>query len=171
MLLFDVVVVVPRLAGAAPDLHEAHAALQQPPRDQQLPAVQCRRRTASRIVLRLAVDVERVGRLGLHAVGQLERLDAGFELRVVAAARPRCRSLSCCTRSSCRRCSAGESTVLRMFSISFSTSVCLRVDVRPLVRAGQERRPPVLRGDDRIAAGAHGDEAGQVLVLASPGRR
>ena len=31
-------------------------------------------------------DVERLGRLGLHPVGQLERLDAGFELRVVAGA-------------------------------------------------------------------------------------
>ena len=36
---FEVVVVVPRLSAAAPDLHEAHAALQQPPRDEQLPAV------------------------------------------------------------------------------------------------------------------------------------
>ena len=32
---FDVVVVVPRLAGAVPDLHEAHAALEQPAGDQQ----------------------------------------------------------------------------------------------------------------------------------------
>ena len=34
-------------------------------------------------VLRLAADVERVGRVHLHAVGQLEGLDAGFELRIV----------------------------------------------------------------------------------------
>ena len=35
----DVVVVVPRLALAVPDLHEAHALLQQAPGDQQLPGV------------------------------------------------------------------------------------------------------------------------------------
>src|SRR5262249_54870483 len=35
----QVVVVVPRLAGAAPDLHEAHAPLQQAAGDEELPAV------------------------------------------------------------------------------------------------------------------------------------
>ena len=49
----DVVVVVPRLAVAVPDLHEPHAALDQPPGDQQLPglhagAVQRRGRAAAR---------------------------------------------------------------------------------------------------------------------------
>ena len=41
------------------------------------------------------------------------------------------------------------------------------VDVGALVDARQERRLPVLRLLDRVAAGAHGDEAGQVLVLAA----
>ena len=40
-----------------------------------------------------------------------------------------------------------------------------RVDVGALVDAGQEGRLPVLRLLDRVAAGTHGDEAGQVLVL------
>src|ERR1043166_961386 len=39
VLGFDTIVIVPRLAGAGPDLHEADAALEQPPRDQELPAV------------------------------------------------------------------------------------------------------------------------------------
>ena len=34
---FEVVVAVPRLALAVPDLHEPHAALDQPPGDQHLP--------------------------------------------------------------------------------------------------------------------------------------
>ena len=39
--------------------------------------------------LRLAADVERLGRLGLHPVGQLERLDPRLERRVVRGALPR----------------------------------------------------------------------------------
>ena len=41
----------------------------------------------------------------------------------------------------------------------------LGVDVGPLVGAGEERGAPVLGRHDRIAAGTHRDEAGQVLVL------
>ena len=88
--------------GAVPELHEAHAALEQPPRDQRLPAVHARRRTARRIVLRLAADVERLGRLHLHAEGQLERLDARLEPRRRSRA-ARCSALSVRSRSSCRR--------------------------------------------------------------------
>ncbi len=42
-----------------------------------------------------------------------------------------------------------------------------RVDVGALVGAGQEGRLPVLRLLDGIAARTHGDEAGQVLVVAA----
>ena len=72
--------VVPGLAGAVPDLHEPHAALDQPPGDQDLPGLQPGPYSVAD-VLRLAADVERLGRLGLHAEGQFERLDAGLELR------------------------------------------------------------------------------------------
>ena len=98
-------------------------------------------------VLRLAVDVEGVGRFGLHAVGQLERLDAGFELGVAAARLERCRSLSLRSRSSCRRCSAGASQAVVADVLDQLLNVgVLRVDVGALVGARQERRPPVLRG-------------------------
>ena len=83
---FEVVVVVPGLAGAAPDLDEPHAALEQPPGDQELPGRACRGRTARGSACGSRLDVEGVGRLGLHPVGQLERLDARLELRVVLAA-------------------------------------------------------------------------------------
>ena len=56
---------------------------------------------------------------------------------------------------------------LRMCSISLLDLGVLRVDVGALVDAGQEAGLPVLRLLDRVAAGAHGDEAGQVLVLAA----
>ena len=60
------------------DLHEPHAPLDQPPREQagvgerrlaRLGAVQLED------VLRLAADVDRLGRARLHAVGHLERID------------------------------------------------------------------------------------------------
>ena len=63
------------------------------------------------------------------------------------------------------RWAVGPTERFWMFSISFSISVCWRVDVGALVDAGQERRLPVLRLGDRVAARAHDDEAGQVLVL------
>ena len=47
------------------------------------------------------------------------------------------------------------------------SSVVWRVDVRPLVGARQKRRLPVLRFLNRIAAGAHGDETGQILIFAA----
>ena len=87
-LTLEVVVAVPRLTGAVPDLHEAHAALEQPPGDAAAAGPASPGPYSVADVLRLARDVERVGRLRLHAVGQLERLDARFELRIVAAARP-----------------------------------------------------------------------------------
>ena len=52
-----------------------------------------------------------------------------------------------------------------MFSISLSTDFVLRVDIGALIDAGQEGRLPVLRLLDRVSAGAHGQEAWQVLVV------
>ena len=57
----------------------------EPAGDQQLPSL---RAVAVEFSDRfgLARDVERIGRLELHAVGQFETLDPGFELGVVLAA-------------------------------------------------------------------------------------
>ena len=68
--------------------------------------------------------VERVGRLGLHPVGQFERLDAGLELRV---ARPGLLVLAVELQQAGRVASAGPAGSSRpflTFSTSFSTSVC-----------------------------------------------
>ena len=43
----------------------------------------------------------------------------------------------------------------------------LGVDVGALVHARQKTGLPILRFLNRVAAGAHGDEAGQVLILGS----
>ena len=80
----QVLVIVPGLAGPAPDLDEPHAALEQPAGDQELPGLGARPvHRPDR--LGLAADVERLGRLGLHPVGQLERLDPRLERGVVRA--------------------------------------------------------------------------------------
>ena len=61
MILLKGTVVIPRLAGAAPDLNKTNAAFQQPSSDQQLPTV---RAAAVGLlnVLRLAANVERFAR-------------------------------------------------------------------------------------------------------------
>jgi hypothetical protein len=62
-------------------LDEAHAALEQPAGDEHLPRLHA---FAVHLAdcLGLARDVECVGGVHLHAVGELKRLDARFERRV-----------------------------------------------------------------------------------------
>ena len=80
----QVVVVVPRLAVAVPELDEANAALEQPPGRQELSGMHAGPvHAADR--LGLLVDVKGVGRLRLHAIRQLERLNARLELGLVPA--------------------------------------------------------------------------------------
>ena len=140
---FDVVVVVPRLALAVPDLHEPHAALDQPAGDQNLPGLRAVA-VGFEHVLGLAADVEGLGRFALHAVGQLEAVDAGVEGRVVAAL------------LFVLLVEGGERVELPPLGVGRQPLVAdvldqlvdlgvLRVDVGALVDAGQKRRLPVLR--------------------------
>ena len=148
MLCFQLVVVVPGLARAAPDLHEAHASLEQPPGDQQLPAAGTLAPYSSRIASRLAADVERFGRFALHAIGQFERLDAGFELRVGRSGllMPAVELLHEVELPPLvgRRAARVADVLDQLFDLGM-----LGVDVRPLISPRQERGPPVLRGHDR----------------------
>ena len=111
---------------AVPDLHEAHAALEQPAGDQQSAGPATPGPYMSRMCLRLAADVEGVGGLGLHAVGQLERLDARFELRVVLRAARRC----CCVellaagRAAARCCGVARGDRCGCSRSACSMSVC-----------------------------------------------
>src|SRR5207247_2381317 len=77
----EVVVVVPRLAFAVPDLDEADAFLKQTPRDQDLPRLHAGTVHVANVA-RLTAHIEGVFGVALHAIGELERLDAGFELGV-----------------------------------------------------------------------------------------
>src|SRR5262245_59363834 len=84
MVDFDVVVFVPWLAGAMPALHEPHTSLQRSARDEELAGLRSFTvHFADRF--RLFGNIESVGGIDLHSVGQFEGLDARFELRVFLA--------------------------------------------------------------------------------------
>ena len=99
----------------------------------------------SRMWLRLAADIEGVGRFHLHAIGQLEGLHAGFELRRRRRAVARACRLSDCTQIELppllgRRSSNCFDVLDQLFDI-----VVLAIDVRALIDAGQKAGLPVLR--------------------------
>src|ERR1051325_4856735 len=83
MIRRDLLVTIPRLTFAMPDLHEAHAAFDQPPGDKDLPCLRARSVEVANALWLLAY-VERIGGIHLHSVREFERLDARFELHVSA---------------------------------------------------------------------------------------
>ncbi len=96
VVFLDVLVAVPVAAreavvGAAPDLHEAHAALEQPPGHQAARAEVLGQRLVHAVKLadlrRLLADIERFRGAQLQPRRHLVGLDAGFELGVLAARR------------------------------------------------------------------------------------
>ena len=120
----DVLVVVPRLTRATPYLNESHPALEQAASDQELPRLRARP-VQSTNRFGLAADIKGFGGLALHAVSQLERLDPRLERRIVRASR---RMPLVQLREPGRAAAVALADVdasLRMFSISFSISVCL----------------------------------------------
>ena len=82
--------VIPDVVGrGVKELHEPHAALDQPPCEQALPSKQFRFRIVRAVKrmrgLRLGRKIERLGRRTLHLKRQLEGRDAGVELTVLFA--------------------------------------------------------------------------------------
>ena len=78
VVLFQIVVVVPGLAGAMPQLNEANAAFDHPSSDEQLARVDARPIEFVNM-LRLLTEIKDVRRFHLHPVSQLERLDPGLQ--------------------------------------------------------------------------------------------
>ena len=77
--ILDVLMMIP---AAGPDLHEAHPALDQPARNEQLIAL-AGTPVSIPYGCRFFLDVERIRRLGLHLERHFVRLQARFELRVL----------------------------------------------------------------------------------------
>jgi len=92
-------------------------------------------------VLRFFGNIKASGRIYLHPVGQLQTMNARFQLRICARRRACC-SFSSRSTSSCCRCSLIGIVYFLMCSMSFSISVVL-LDVGALVMPA-ERRLPVL---------------------------
>ena len=86
MVGLDVLVVVPRLARAAPNLDEAHAALEQAAGDQELPGLGARA-VLSRIDSGLPADVKRLRRLASACDKPARTTGSAPPARVVSAAR------------------------------------------------------------------------------------
>ena len=82
-MLLNIVVIVPRLSGAMPELNVANAAFQEPARDQCLPPMHARAIHLSDMS-RLSCDVERIRRFHLHAIGQFEGLNPRFKPTILA---------------------------------------------------------------------------------------
>ena len=161
------------VVGAAPDLHEPHAPLQQPPGDQAVgpkvlgdwfvEAVQFLRR------LRLVRDIEHFGRAELQPGGQL------VGARCARRAASRLRAPARCARFSCSQqleafASLSRGDELRRFG---RKQVGDRIrpadaDHRALMRGRQKAGPPVARPVGRKAArvGQH-DERRQIVGQAS----
>ena len=176
MVLDDVLVAVPAplvLHAAAVDLHEAHAALDQPPGDQALPgevralriveAVERLRRP------RFAFEVEAFGGRHLHAIGQLETFDPGGQLRLVRRLLevPLVELLE---EVELRALLAVGDALRR---IQVVDRRALRLEHGPLVDARQKARAPVRRvplGQAAAQRVVHDDEAGQAAGSRSPGR-
>ena len=159
----DLVVAVPGLTCTGPKLDEADSALQQTTRDEGL---------AAKVVFAIGfahgfgflADVEGIGSLHLHAVGQLEALDAGIELLVVLALLEVV-FVQCVEQIELATLLLEiERAVLDELDELIHLRV-FRVDVGALVDAGEEGGLPVLRAPRRHAFRAHGDVAGQVFIL------
>ena len=71
MILLDVVVIVPGLARAVPHLHKADAAFEQTAGNEQLPGL-CAGTVHLADVFGLLLNVERIGGINLHPIGELE---------------------------------------------------------------------------------------------------
>ena len=153
------------IPARVPDLHEAHAALDEPARDEQLLA-RLGVAVGGANVGRLLVDVEHIGGLGLHAERDLVGLEARLERRVL-------REVLLVERVE-RVDEVELAALLGLGDVGVADVLDhllhvlrLGVDARALIDAGQERRAVVPRAAGRQAAGAQGDKAGEVLVLAA----
>ena len=158
----DLFVVVPRLAGPVPELHVAHAALEEPAGDERLPAVDgvAVERPHRR---RLARQIEGLGGLHLHPEGHLKGVDAGIEPSIAAGLAVGGIELLepvelMPLHGSARMWAANVLDELLDFGV-------LRVDRRPLERAGEKARLPVVGPLHRMAAGTHRHEPGKILIF------
>ncbi len=163
MVLFQSVVVVPRLALSAPHLYESNAAFKQPARYQKLTSMRTFAVGFSN-VLGFLVEVEGIRCLRLHAKGELECFYAGLELRI---SRP---FLQMARVQGLNEIELFPLLGARKAAVSYVRDELgdvgvLGVEVGALVGSGKKGASPVAGSHHGIAVRAHHDESGQVFVL------
>ena len=82
MILFQLIMGIPRLAGFMPDLQKANASFHQAASDQKLATIN---RIAVRLSdgLRFMTNIERIAGFRLHAIREFKRLNSRVELRII----------------------------------------------------------------------------------------
>ena len=148
-----------------PELDETHPALEQAPRHEALTR-EISRTVEIAHVLWLALDVEGIRGLALHAIGQLEAADTRLELRVVLAGlQMRLIDLPEKFQLFLLAPIAHVRVVEILDHLVDLLDRC--VEVGSLESTGQKRRAPVFRALDRHAAGAERDVGGEVFIFAT----
>ncbi len=165
MAALEVAVLIPWLkaAGGVVKLDEAHAALHQAARQQALPAEGFRVFLIDAVEplrrLGFAGQVEGVGRLHLHAVGQLKGFDASAQPAVLGTLR------------AVQVVEAAKGVQLEALPVRAHTVVLevadriLQVGDKSSLERGRQEAGAVLAGAFDQGPWTDGDEPGQVLVL------
>ena len=159
----EVVVAVPGLEGAVPDLDVADAALDQSAGDEHLPGL-------GAVAIQLAdgsgllADVEGVAGLGLHAEGGLEGVKAGLE-RGVGGVLLEVAGIELLEEAELLALERGGKRGIFEIGDELVGLAVEGLDVGALVGTGKEGALPVVRTGDGHAAGDQDDEAGEVGIF------
>ena len=163
MVLLKVIMAIPGLTSAVPELNEAHATFGESASDEELST---QRGVAVHLArfLGLAADIKSIRGLELHAVGHLERLGAGLEGGVLRAP-GLMGSVELTEQVELLALGGAREAEVANVLDEFLDASLGGVDVVALVDARQEAALPVLGLLNGEAAGAKRHEAGKVLVL------
>ncbi len=159
---FDVIMVIPRLAGAVPDLDKTDPALDEAAGDQHLAPMQG-------IAIHfadgggLAGEVKGIGSVHLHTIGQLKGLDPGFQLGILVAFGEVAVIQFLEQIQLAALFPRGQAAVADVLD-EFVQLAMLGVDVGALKSSWQKPGLPVLAFLNGITTGAHGDEAREILI-------
>ncbi len=166
----DVFMGIPWLAAAMPDLYVTDSAFRETSCHEDLPALHGIS-VHFPDILRFLADIECVGGLGLHAEGELQRLDSGLELGVTGVLFA-VQLVELLDVAELFFLLAGQN---RLIAKVGNEPVCLSffcVDVGSLIDAGQESAAPVGTLRNWEAAGTHDDKSWEALVFgAKPVKR
>ena len=164
-MILDVIVTIPRLPCAMPELHKTHTALDQAAGHETL-AREISRPIHIADVLGFTRDIEGIGGIGLHAIGKLEAPNARLELRIVLLL-PQVLLVHLTQEIELFRlpCIAH----LRVAKIFDHVLHLLNrgIEISTLEAARQKRRAPIFRAFDRHATRAKRYVGGEIFVFAA----